>query len=186
MIPLITTTTHIFLADRARGRSKPQLADLLRERFDRGRSALRRDDGPSGAQEDTEPVPSDGSLAGNTAAGAHPNDWREYTWSAWQTLDGARWGEIRWRFHRSGHIAFSARMEAAGNPSQAHGTQGHRIELKTGDGCLVGAWRAAFRVRPGEGRADPFTATRQDAHPLLARHFDELAEHQSGRGFRGR
>ena len=188
MIPLITTATHIFLAGRARGRSRPQFADLLRDRFDRGHESLRRDDGRAGSQDETEPVLSDGMLRGttNTAAGGAPIDWREYAWSSEQTLGGARWGEIRWRFHRTGHIAFNGAMATGESGSGARSTQGHRIELRTGDGRLVGAWLAAFRVRSGESCGGAYTATRRDPHPLLAQHFDELAEDQSGRGFRGR
>jgi len=78
-----------------------------------------------------------------------------------------------------GRIVFQAEMENGAGNLRIGNLQGHRIELRTSDGCLLGAWRAAFFVRRNSGIRH-FPATLLDDHPLVPLHFDELAEQQSG------
>ncbi len=124
---------------------------------------------------------SDGSRSGAAPGpgAAGPVVWREWCWREPRTVGPCTFREVRWRFYANGRIAFQAEMENAAGSFRPGNLQGHRIELRAGDGCLLGAWRAAFFVRRSSGILH-YPATILDEHPLVPLHFDELAERQDG------
>ena len=145
---------------------------------------LTRDDDHFVHQEKLTRRDSDASAAGTTAArgtlaAVH---WREWRWTTPAAVGDCTWGQVRWRFYDNGRIVFQAEMDNDVGSFKLGAQQGHRIELRTTDGCLLGAWRAAFFVRRHSGIAH-YPATVVEEFPLIQQHFDELAERQSGSCF---
>ncbi|UOM35769.1 hypothetical protein [Acuticoccus sp. I52.16.1] len=165
------------------GRRKEAL-QLLKARLDPDHAFLSRDDDHFVHQEKLTRRDSDASAAGTTAArgtlaAVH---WREWRWTTPAAVGDCTWGQVRWRFYDNGRIVFQAEMDNDVGSFKLGVQQGHRIELRTTDGCLLGAWRAAFFVRRYSGIAH-YPATVVEEFPLIQQHFDELAERQSGSCF---
>jgi hypothetical protein len=110
--------------------------------------------------------------------------WKQYRWTDPKTLGESSWQSITWRFYENGLIAFQAEMTNKSNGLDLGDTQGHRIELLTPDGWMVGAWRAEFFVRR-QNAVCHFAGYFEENHQLLSLHFDELSEVQMGIWFHG-
>lgn len=184
MLPFVGIASRIFSA--AIGADSKQdrrqaLSDIIKQHLDPGHLALQRDDRHAIHMDRSLPGENGSHTLGPAADGGGPS-WVEYVWNQETTLDESHWSHVHWRFYASGRIAFHGRMHNTSGLLDAGDVQGHRIELRTRDGLLIGAWTAAFFVRT-RGAVRNFPATLHDEHPLLIQHFDELAEQQLGHWF---
>ena len=126
--------------------------------------------GPSDATR-TGAAPADGDTPGPA--------WRDFLWTQPAQVDECAWDSVRWRFYSNGLICFDAQMSNTSGRLDTGDVQGHRIELREGNGLLLGVWIAGFFVRralPMRGFATSFT----DDHPPLRLHFTELEATQGG------
>lgn len=161
-------------------KARESASRLLKSRLDPDRIALGRDEDHDIRKERLACAQSDPGVSGAAATkGGETVAWREWRWTDACTVGPCTFSEARWRFYANGRIAFHAQMENAAGNFRVGNLEGHRIELRTKDGCLLGAWRAAFFVRRSSGIRH-FPATILDEHPLVSLHFDELAERQDG------
>ncbi|WP_108660155.1 hypothetical protein [Acuticoccus kandeliae] len=162
-------------------KTRKDAARFLKARFDPDHFALSRDEEHFVREERAVERESAARIDGESVPkrGAEAVAWREWRWSEACTINHCTWKAVRWRFYENGRIAFQAEMENSGTNMRVGNLQGHRIELRTTDGCLLGAWHAAFFVRRSSGICH-FPATIAEDHPLLAEHYGELAERQTG------
>lgn len=190
MLPLIAKMTDVLLRPLMKGKdggAGQALGNAIKDRFSADHDFLKRDE--------RHDVTLGRSVAGESEAvvrGTTPRkgeeagiDWLEYAFPEEKRLDDCTWSGVHWRLYRNGRIAVHMVMDNTSGLVDGGDLQGHRLELRTEDGWLVGAWTAAFFVRRGTAiRA--FPATILDDHPLLSVHFDELAERQTGHWFHAR
>ena len=118
------------------------------------------------------------AIGGDGAGG-----WIQWDFPALGAVGDARFGPARWRFYRSGLIVFNGVLETESGGLDGGELLGRRIELRTRDGLLLGAWLAGFFV-PKRSAVTRFASTTQMEHAALALHFDDLAETQTGLAFR--
>jgi hypothetical protein len=111
--------------------------------------------------------------------------WVEWVFLETAAMRDARFGRARWRFYASGLVVFNGELATMRGGLDRGDLLGHRIELRAGDGLLLGAWLAGFFVRP-EAANHRYVSTAQIDHTALTRHFDDLAEVQTGQWFRRR
>lgn len=183
MLPFVTIMSAFLMRPlKGFGSSKAQesATNLLKSRFG-DRAVLARDETHLMRRGRRVEAESEVARAGAAArkGASEPTAWREWRWTEVSTVGDCTFREVRWRFYENGRIAFQAEMENRAGNLRIGSIQGHRIELRTSDGCLLGAWRAAFFVRRNCGIRH-YPATILDEHPLVPLHFDELAERQSG------
>lgn len=183
MVGLISTAAAFLmrpLASRDPAKASQQALRFLKGRLEPDHVFLARDEDHTAHHEKMAMVESDATISGvSTPKGGTPITWREWRWSGPTKVEDCTFNAIRWRFYENGRIAFQADMQNAAGNIRPGNLQGHRIELVTADGLLVGAWKAAFFVRRTSGIRH-FPATILDDHPLLPLHFEELAERQPG------
>lgn len=138
-----------------------------------------REDEPVGyirwkaAENDTQ---SAGDATGTDGNGVR---YREFLWTAHETIDECEWGEVRWRFYSNGLVCFDAQMANTSGRLDTGDVQGHRIELREKNGLLLGVWIAGFFVRrslPLRG----FAASFADDHAPLKLHFDDIDDAHLG------
>lgn len=184
MWPLFSVVSRILSPGEGGAKDRRQaLAQILRQQFNPEHHALQRDEKHAIHVERSVSGESESVATGATSSQSEdPVRWVEFVWAAERTIGDCRWSDVHWRFYRDGRIAFHAKMQNVGRKLDTGDIQGHRIELRTRDGLLIGAWAAAFFVR-NRGAVSHFPATLMDDHPLLTMHFDELAEHQRGHWF---
>lgn len=184
---IFTTMTSLLLKPVMGGEGKPgrRALQLIKGRLDPDHAFLARDEDHAVHPDRHACRPSEPMTSGASAAkGAEPVAWHEWRWTEACRVGECGWQEVRWRLYQNGRIAFHAEMENAAGSIRVGTLQGHRLELRTRDGLLLGAWKAAFVVGRGSGIRH-FPATVLDEHPLLPMHFEELAERQSGIFFHG-
>lgn len=162
-------------------KTRKDAARYLKSRFDPDHVFLARDEDHLLRRDRSEARESDRTTAGATPAkgDAKPVAWREWAWTSECAVGHCTFREVRWRFYSNGRIAFQATMENAGSNIRIGNLQGQRIELRTSDGGLLGAWKAAFFVRRYSSVVN-YPATILDEHPLVPLHFEDLAETQTG------
>lgn len=102
-----------------------------------------------------------------------------------KTVPYARLDRARWRFYASGLIVFNGVFATERAGVDGGDLLGHRVELATEDGLVLGAWLAGFFVRP-DSALDRYVSTARIEHAALKRHFGDLAEAQNGCWFRRR
>lgn len=189
MLPLLPVFSRLLASASegagAKGRGQA-LSAMLKQQFNPDHHALQRDEKHAIHADRSASGESAPAVTGATSCeGADPIRWIEFAWESEKTIDDCQWSDVHWRFYRDGRIAFHAKMQNAGGALDTGDIQGHRIELRARDGLLIGAWAAAFFVR-SRGAVSHYPATLQDDHPLLTKHFDELAEQQLGFWFHER
>ena len=183
MIPLITAGTAIL--DKVLGRKEDEkgkkLSAFLKNRFNPDHTDVSRDAEHVFSADKAKTGPNDGYTSGATPAaeGESAVRWKEFRWSAPQTLSECHWESVTWRFYENGLVLFFAEMSNQGARFDLGDTQGHRIELRANDGCFLGAWKTGFFVRKNNA-VRHFSSHFEDPHPLLKLHYDEISEAQMG------
>lgn len=188
MLPFVTVATSLTnrVLNRKKGDDAKDMKSLLKSKLNPGDPVLMRDAGYYLSDSQAAVAPSEMFETGEIAptGDAAPVRWRQYRWSEPRTLRECSWQAVTWRLYENGLIAFQAEMTNASGGLDIGDTQGHRLELVTTDGWMVGAWRAEFFVRRNNA-VRHFAGYFEESHRLLSLHFDELAEVQLGMWFRG-
>lgn len=188
MLPFITAATAIAdkVLNRKKGESAKDLKAMIKGRLDSGDPVLTRDSDHFFDERRAISAVSDIYETGETpAAGeAKPVRWKQFGWSKAQVLGESTWTDVTWRFYENGLVAFHAGMKNASEGLDFGDTQGHRIELRTVSGWMMGAWKAGFFVHR-RNAVSQFAGYFKEEHDLLALHFDELAEVQTGIWYHG-
>ncbi len=188
MLPFVTAAMSFVdrLFNRKKGESAKELKSLIKNRLESGDPVILRDPEHYFSDQRAANAPSTAFESGHIAQSGDnpPVRWKQYRWTNPKTLGESSWQSITWRFYENNLIAFQAEMANASTGLDQGDTQGHRIELVTNDGWMVGAWRAEFFVRRNNA-VRHFAGYFEENHHLLSLHFDELAEVQMGIWFHG-
>jgi hypothetical protein len=183
MLPFITAATSFLdrMLNRKEGESAKNVRGLLKRHFNPDHTNVERDTKHSLDELRTESGPNDDFRKGEVQASGldKPVRWIQYLWRGPKALADSSWHDVTWRFYENGLIMFHAEMTNSSGRIDLGDVQGHRIELRTTDGALIGAWKSGFFVRRNNA-VHNFTSYFKEDHPLLALHFDELAEQQTG------
>jgi hypothetical protein len=158
------------------------LSQAVRDQFGGGHLHLRRDEHSLDIKKGIRGISETRSMGRLSAPDTPEVQWIAFDWTTPQTLEEAAWGIVHWRFYANGLIAFHAEMSNTSGAFDTGDLQGHRIELRTADGFLLGAWHAGFFVRRGTLVKHYYGSLEENYLPLKM-HFVDLAEHQEGQWF---
>lgn len=188
MLPLVTVATS--LADRVlkrkKGESAKELKTIIKTHLSSDDLTIYRDADHYLAASRALAQPSEAYSTGEAPAGGdgNPVAWKQFSWTEPKTLGECTWTGVTWRVYATGLIAYQAQMTNVSTGLDVGDSQGHRLELRTGDGWMLGAWKANFFVYR-QNAVQSFSGYFEDEHKLLALHFADLAETQEGIWYHG-